>query len=575
MRPIDRDAAGRAAALALAVAFLVTALACPALARDLTVGTHCTSQEDWTNTVYASLDGETFWAVSVPYRDQGSHRYYKHHANDKDAGIVWWNGYFWMVSGWDRFDDRMWPLLSYSKDLIHWTHPEADQMLASGSTPGVPLNWNPTDASGRQMSSFDTVAPKLCVVKGQLYLTFSAGYFGAWHNDTYNDRMTVYVAHVTELSAADPTAHDGEWLWPNRLTFRCDTAQVVPATADADYIDPFLVEDAGTVYLAAKKDGETEQLFRSSNGNVCDGSSYQLANGYVSWGHEGVSINWANGIWHLYGDGVVGTRASGMREVASSWLPGDSPVTDGRSGLLDTMHALTFKDLSGKDTTAIHGCEMSVWPGTVAYEEVRAALEATHPEVAAELSRIEAEEGSWWAGGVSECFERGYLKGYGDGSLGVGRTITRTELACLLYNASGRPQVARSGAQAMTDVDEGAWYADAVRWAVANAVLNGVVRPDGTRAFRPDDPVTCEQLAAALYNLAGDGIRVELQGVTDASDVDAWASDAVAWAKSRGIVNGYPTAGGGAEVRPREQVSRERCACVLANALRSGAITTG
>ena len=90
------------------------------------------------------------------------------------------------------------------------------------------------------------------------------------------------------------------------------------------------------------------------------------------------------------------------------------------------------------------------------------------------------------------------------------------------------------------DVKESDWYAKAVSWAESQGIVNGF--EDG--AFRPNDPITREQLAAILYRYAqskGQGF----QGLwsfkldfPDAGDVSDWATEAMSWMVMNGVING-------------------------------------
>ena len=89
------------------------------------------------------------------------------------------------------------------------------------------------------------------------------------------------------------------------------------------------------------------------------------------------------------------------------------------------------------------------------------------------------------------------------------------------------------------DVSAYAWYADAVAWASANGIVNGV----SATAFDPDAPITREQMAAMLYRYAGfKGLDVSVDGdlnaYADAEDVSDYAKDAMAWAVSNGFIQG-------------------------------------
>lgn len=372
--------------IAAATALAVVAAPCAAFAQDLTLGVHYTSEDDKTDTVYASEDGETFYGISQPYVDNDPYTEpniaYDStsglHCCHMDPSITYWNGYFWMMSAWQRQDGKFWPMISYSKDLVHWTHPEGNSMLTAGSTRGVSLDKLPV-VDGRPYQNFDVVTPKFAVIDDQLYITFCAGYFGLFHGNQFHDQISCYVARVSELSADDPTERDLDHYWPKNQTFVCGTAYEVTATAydHADYIDSnFVQDDDGTVYLIVKQGGLTEQAFRLKAGyHVDDGTAYELYNPRVSWGYEGVSINKANGLWHLYGDGVVGTMPRGTKSVTSATLARTDEWTDEQSTTGDALHDVTFLDPRGHEITAMHGQEITVPEESPAYPIVKDLLE--------------------------------------------------------------------------------------------------------------------------------------------------------------------------------------------------------
>ena len=71
-------------------------------------------------------------------------------------------------------------------------------------------------------------------------------------------------------------------------------------------------------------------------------------------------------------------------------------------------------------------------------------------------------------------------------------TMTRAQLCAVLYRMAGSPEM--TGRDTFTDTPDGAWYEDAVLWAVRDHIMSGYT----DRTFGPDDPITREQLAAIL-----------------------------------------------------------------------------
>ncbi len=190
----------------------------------------------------------------------------------------------------------------------------------------------------------------------------------------------------------------------------------------------------------------------------------------------------------------------------------------------------------------------------------------------------------WYADGVAFCSGNGLMTGYEEGDdagmFGVGRSLTRAELASILWRiadpaADQAYACDASNATGMADVADGAWYTGAANWAVKAGVVNGFDMGDH-REFRPDAPVTAEQLAAILANYADpDGAAFADLGVlaefSDADAISDWARGSVAWAKGKGVVNGYD-AGYYRLLMPQEEVPRERVATILMNAFEGGVL---
>jgi len=93
-----------------------------------------------------------------------------------------------------------------------------------------------------------------------------------------------------------------------------------------------------------------------------------------------------------------------------------------------------------------------------------------------------------------------------------------------------------------TDVNKDDWFAEAVHWAVAQQITTGY--PDGT--FGPNDSCTRAQAVTFLWRIAGSPVVEDAEvNFSDVSE-DDWFYDAVCWAVSEGITNGYPDGNFGA-----------------------------
>ena len=75
-------------------------------------------------------------------------------------------------------------------------------------------------------------------------------------------------------------------------------------------------------------------------------------------------------------------------------------------------------------------------------------------------------------------------------------TTTRAQLVTILYRLAGEPEP--GGDSGFTDVEADTWYTDAVAWAAANGIVNGVSETE----FAPGKDITREQLATILFRYA-------------------------------------------------------------------------
>ena len=115
--------------------------------------------------------------------------------------------------------------------------------------------------------------------------------------------------------------------------------------------------------------------------------------------------------------------------------------------------------------------------------------------------------------------------------------LTRAELMSMLHKAVGKPVV--NYAMQYGDVSQDTDYAEAVRWATSEGIVNGCQGGE----FRPDDPITREQLAVILYRYA----QTQGQGFTgawafpldyeDAASISDYAYEAMCWMTMKGLLS--------------------------------------
>lgn len=334
--------------------------------KDIVLGMFTQSTANWTNNIFASYDGRKMYRISSVYASKQNKPYMSGHYAQQCPSIMYHKGYFWSLSNENKNDGKFWPVISYSKDLVHWTHPENGQLLSG--THGISLDKLPT-VNGSPLRGFDVVAPEWSKSKnGSIYIVFTAGYYGEYHGEPMHDQMQAYTVKVSNLSASDGTPDKGKYLWPSNLKFKAQKAKKLSFSnfEGADFIDGQIFADKGRDYLIIKKDGLTNQLYKTSNINNPNG--WRLVNSSMTFGYEGASVTKLNKKYLLYADGVLGTKPLGVRMVTSTSL------TKKTSWGEPTNVKYIVK--GGKTTTARHGTAITLKAGTKEWKVAKKLLDA-------------------------------------------------------------------------------------------------------------------------------------------------------------------------------------------------------
>ena len=180
---------------------------------------------------------------------------------------------------------------------------------------------------------------------------------------------------------------------------------------------------------------------------------------------------------------------------------------------------------------------------------------ASKPEV--KLPFTDVSTSDWFYDDVAFVYKNGLFSGTDSRSFSPNASMTRAMLVTVLYRLEGEPTV--TGRSSFTDVRSGAYYEKSVIWAAANGIVTGT---DST-SFSPDAKVTREQLAAILYRYAqyrklATDASAKLNSFTDADSVSAYASEALGWAVSEGLINGAS-----GKLMPKGDATRAQVAALL------------
>ena len=170
---------------------------------------------------------------------------------------------------------------------------------------------------------------------------------------------------------------------------------------------------------------------------------------------------------------------------------------------------------------------------------------------------------SWFYPGVQYCLSYGLMSGMGNGSFAPGEYTTRAQVAQILYNLHGNPEV--SGGTPFTDVPEGAWYQKAVTWAHSVGMVNGVT----ATTFSPNANITRQDFVLMLMRYLNNVRMVDrtwtpddLSRFVDAGSVGSWALDAMKDAVAINAISGVPV-DGRLYIQPARNATRAEAAKIL------------
>ena len=167
---------------------------------------------------------------------------------------------------------------------------------------------------------------------------------------------------------------------------------------------------------------------------------------------------------------------------------------------------------------------------------------------------IDIAPDAWYKDAVQYAYDNGLMTGISANEFAPEATTTRAMIVSILARLENVTSAESAG---FNDVND-EWYATAVNWAASVGVVNGY--EDNT--FRPNQPITREQLAAILMNYAsykGEDVsaRADLSNYTD--QPSTWATETMQWAVAEGLISGVTAD----QLQPQGNATRAQVAAIL------------
>lgn len=143
----------------------------------------------------------------------------------------------------------------------------------------------------------------------------------------------------------------------------------------------------------------------------------------------------------------------------------------------------------------------------------------------------DVKPGAFYFDAVQWAVKNGITNGTGKSTFSPNTVCSRYQIVMFLWRAAGQPEA--KAAVSFADVKPGDIFYEAVQWAVERGITKGT----SSTSFSPFAPCTRGQIVTFLYRSAG---SPKVSGACDFSDIpaDSFCHDAVIWASTEGITNG-------------------------------------
>lgn len=249
------------------------------------------------------------------------------------------------------------------------------------------------------------------------------------------------------------------------------------------------------------------------------------------------------GVEAAEGFGAVSVNTAETGKIALAWVGSD--ITAGETLMLTASF-----------TGARSGASFTA-------ETLEAYASGNKVEIASASAEILANpftdiDGHWAEEDILKAYHAGLFKGVTDTEFAPDAEMNRAQFVTVLYRMAGSPAVEEE--TTFTDIPEGSFYDEAVAWAVANGITNGV----SATQFAPAKALSRQEMVTMLYRYAkisGADVsgRADLSGYADEASVAGWAKDAFAWAVHGELVEGMP----GGYLSPATIAVRAQVAAIL------------
>ena len=172
----------------------------------------------------------------------------------------------------------------------------------------------------------------------------------------------------------------------------------------------------------------------------------------------------------------------------------------------------------------------------------------------------DTQNDAWWHDGIHYCVENGLMNGFPGDIFKPNDPISRAQIVTILWRQSGEPVV--NYAMSFSDVAADQWYTEAVRWAQSTGVVTGY--EDNTfapnKSITREQLATILYRYAQFVKVDTDAAMKDTNTLSfdDSFSVSSWASEGVNWCVAAEILNGSDN-----KLNPQGNATRAQAAAML------------
>ena len=164
-------------------------------------------------------------------------------------------------------------------------------------------------------------------------------------------------------------------------------------------------------------------------------------------------------------------------------------------------------------------------------------MNVTFAEIVDDMPFVDVAENDWFYDSVRYVYDNGLMEGTSATTFAPTLTTTRSMVATILWRVEGEAQV--DHIMSYPDVEPNTWYTEAVRWATAEGIMEGYgdgrFGPNDSITREQLATILYRYAKYKGYDVSASN---DLSAFVDADQTGDWAVDAVKWAVGSGLLNG-------------------------------------